>query len=52
MNEALAEIRREYSGSAEVTIFGQLDHRILQGMLGKHTDGIGFFKLLPQLAGC
>jgi predicted O-methyltransferase YrrM len=46
VNTALDEIRRENADSAEVRIFGKLDHWVFQGLLRKHTDGIGFFRKL------
>jgi predicted O-methyltransferase YrrM len=48
VNDAVKEIRSNYAGSAQVEILGQLDHRIFQGLLGKHTDGIGYFALSPE----
>ncbi|MDQ6623532.1 MAG: class I SAM-dependent methyltransferase [Verrucomicrobiota bacterium] len=44
VNQALREIAQAYRGKAETRIFGKLDHALFQGMLRKHTDGIGFFR--------
>jgi predicted O-methyltransferase YrrM len=46
--DALQEIGSTYAGKAETRILGQLDHRVFQGWFGKHTGGIGFFKLYPN----
>jgi predicted O-methyltransferase YrrM len=48
--DALQEIGSTYSSKAETRIFGQMDHRVFQGWLGKHTGGIGFFKLHENAA--
>jgi predicted O-methyltransferase YrrM len=50
VNDALREIARDHAGSADTKILGKLDHRIFQGLFGKHTDGIGFFQERRKIA--
>ncbi len=50
VNAALQELAKDYAGRGEMKILGRLDHFIFQSILGKHTDGIGFFRRRESLA--
>ncbi|HEX8280472.1 MAG TPA: class I SAM-dependent methyltransferase [Chthoniobacterales bacterium] len=47
VRQALDEIKQNFAGRAEVKIFGRLDRSILQGIFGKTSSGIGFFRFKP-----
>ncbi|MCH8030163.1 MAG: class I SAM-dependent methyltransferase [Candidatus Dadabacteria bacterium] len=46
VSRALEELGAEYSGMAEVKIYGGLDRVVLNKLFGKLNDGIGVFRLL------
>ncbi len=48
VRNALRRIARDYAGEALTVTYGRLDHVVLKRGLGKHTDGIGFFKLRAE----